>query len=154
MQKYEKIIVAAIVAVGLLMLGLCIKGGIDNFTNKDRRVTVKGLSEREVDADKVTWTMSVQVAGDDLVPLFNELNTKMDAIQQFLKEKGIKGKGEVTVNTYDVTDNLANAWGNNRNVYSCLVLPRLPTYIFRPPMSRILDGSNAAKSTYARQVYV
>ena len=54
MQKYEKIIVAAIMAVGLLMLGLCIKGGIDNFTNKDRRVTVKGLSEREVDADKVT----------------------------------------------------------------------------------------------------
>ncbi len=101
MQKYEKIIVAAIVAVGLLMLGLCIKGGIDNFTNKDRRVTVKGLSEREVDADKVTWTMSVQVAGDDLVPLFNELNTKMDAIQQFLKEKGIKGKGEVTVKSKD-----------------------------------------------------
>ncbi|MBQ2535821.1 MAG: SIMPL domain-containing protein [Bacteroidaceae bacterium] len=117
MQKYEKIIVAAIVAVGLLMLGLCIKGGIDNFTNKDRRVTVKGLSEREVDADKVTWTMSVQVAGDDLVPLFNELNTKMDAIQQFLKEKGIKGKGDVTVNTYDVTDNLANAWGGNQPRY-------------------------------------
>ena len=37
MQKYEKVIVAAILAVGLLMLGLCIKGGIDNFTNKDRQ---------------------------------------------------------------------------------------------------------------------
>ena len=94
MEKYEKIIVAAIVAVGLLMLGLCIKSGIDNFTNKDRRVTVKGLAEKEVDADKVTWTMSVQVAGDELKPLFSALNTKMDAIQQFLKEKGIKGKGE------------------------------------------------------------
>ena len=117
MQKYEKIIVAVIVAVGLLMLGLCIKGGIDNFTNKDRRVTVKGLSEREVDADKVTWTMSVQVVGDELQPLFGELNQKMDAIQQFLKEKGIKGKGEVTVNTYDVTDNLANAWGGNQPRY-------------------------------------
>ena len=47
MQKYEKIIVAAIVAVGLLMLGLCIKGGIDNFTTKksqhffSRKIEVK-----------------------------------------------------------------------------------------------------------------
>ncbi len=117
MEKYQKVISAAIIAVGLIVLGLCLKGGIDNFTNKDRRVTVKGLSEREVDADKVTWTMSVQVAGDDLQPLFGELNVKMDAIQQFLKEKGIKGKGEVTVNTYDVTDNLANAWGGNQPRY-------------------------------------
>ena len=51
MEKYEKIIVAGIVAVGLLMLGLCIKAGIDNFTNKDRRVTVKGLAEKVVEAD-------------------------------------------------------------------------------------------------------
>ena len=60
MEKYEKIIVAAIVAFGLLLLGLCLKGGIDNFTNKDRRVTVKGLAEKEVDADKVVWTLRLQ----------------------------------------------------------------------------------------------
>jgi hypothetical protein len=117
MQKYEKIIVAAIVAVGLLMLGLCIKSGIDNFTNKDRRVTVKGLAEREVDADKVTWTMSVQVSGDELKPLFTSINTKVDAIQAFLKENGIKGKATVSLATYNVNDNLANAWGNNRPLY-------------------------------------
>ena len=117
MQKYEKIIVAAIVAVGLLMLGLCIKGGIDNFTNKDRRVTVKGLAEREVDADKVTWTMSVQVSGDELKPLFSRINTKVAAIQAFLQEKGIKGKGTVSLATYNVNDNMANVWGNNRPLY-------------------------------------
>lgn len=117
MEKYQKVISAAIVAVGLMVLGLCLKGGIDNFTNKDRRVTVKGLAEKEVDADKVTWTMSVQLAGDDLMSLFNGLNAKMDAIQQFLNEKGIKGKGEITVNPYDVTDNLANAWGGNQPRY-------------------------------------
>ena len=64
MQKYEKLVAAAILAVGLSVLGLCIKGGIDNFTNNDRRVTVKGLSEREVDADKVQWTMTLQESGD------------------------------------------------------------------------------------------
>lgn len=157
MQKYEKIIVAAIVAVGLLMLGLCIKGGIDNFTNKDRRVTVKGLAEREVDADKVTWTMSVQVAGDDLKPLFSVLNTKIDAIQQFLKEKGIKGKGEVTVNTYDVTDNLANAWGGNQPRYhytarrSLKVVSKDTQFIsqLRQKVDELIDRNVILDSDYA-----
>ena len=66
MEKYGKVIQAAILAVGLLLLGLCIKSGIDNFTNKDRRVTVKGLAEKVVDADKVTWNLSVTYVGDDL----------------------------------------------------------------------------------------
>ncbi|MDE7118444.1 MAG: SIMPL domain-containing protein [Bacteroidaceae bacterium] len=117
MQKYEKVVAAAIVAVGLSVLGLCIKGGIDNFTNKDRRVTVKGLAEKEVDADKVTWRMSLQESGDELKPLFSRLNAQVEVIQQFLKDKGIKGKGTVTVSTFNVTDNLANAWGNNQPRY-------------------------------------
>lgn len=117
MQKYEKVIAAAVVAVGLSVLGLCIKSGIDNFTNKDRRVTVKGLAEREVDADKVTWRMSLQESGDELKPLFNRLNTQVEIIQKFLKDKGAKDKGTVTVSTFNVIDNLANAWGNNQPRY-------------------------------------
>ena len=45
---------STIIALALIVLGLCIKSGIDNFTDKDRRVTVKGLSEIEVEADHVT----------------------------------------------------------------------------------------------------
>ncbi len=117
MKKYEKIIVAAIVAIGLLMLGLCIKGGIDNFTNKDRRVTVKGLAEKEVDADKVVWTMRLQDSDNELKPIFGRLNEKVAIIQDFLKEKGLEDKGTVAVSTFDVTDNLANVWGDNRPLY-------------------------------------
>ena len=39
---------AAIIAVGLLLLGIMVKGGINNFVNKDRVVSVKGLAEMEV----------------------------------------------------------------------------------------------------------
>ena len=44
----EAAIIAAGVVVGMLALGFSLKAGIDNFTNKDRRVTVKGLAEQEV----------------------------------------------------------------------------------------------------------
>jgi hypothetical protein len=161
MQKYEKIIVAAIVAVGLLMLGLCIKGGIDNFTNKDRRVTVKGLAEREVDADKVTWTMSVQASGDELKPLFDVINTKVEIIQDFLKENGIEGKGEVTLVTYDVNDNLANAWGDNKPRYhytvgrSLHITSKDTKFIskLRQKVDELIDRDVILESDYAEYEY-
>lgn len=53
MGKNERIIQSAILAVSIVVLGLSIKAGIDNYAEKDRTVTVKGLAE-EVAADKVT----------------------------------------------------------------------------------------------------
>lgn len=114
---WGSVLLAASIAFGLLALGICIKGGIDNFANKDRKVKVKGLAERQVDADKVTWTMHLQEAGDDLKPIFASLNTKVASLQAFLKEKGIEGKGTVSASSANVDDNMANAWGNNRPLF-------------------------------------
>ena len=114
---WGSVLLAASIAFGLLALGICIKGGIDNFANKDRKVKVKGLAERQVDADKVTWTMHLQEAGDDLKPIFASLNAKVVSLQAFLKEKGIEGKGTVSASSANVDDNMANAWGNNRPLF-------------------------------------
>ena len=54
MTSNKSIWCAALIAFSIVVLGFCIKGGIDNFANKDRKVAVKGLAEKEVDADKVT----------------------------------------------------------------------------------------------------
>lgn len=117
MEKYSKIIQAAIIAVGLLMLGLCIKGGFDNFTNKDRRVTVKGLAEKVVDADKVSWNMSVGTTGNDLNAIFGVLNQRIEIIQQYLKENKLDGKATITVNSFSITDNDANVWNERKPTY-------------------------------------
>ncbi len=54
-MKNSRIYEAVVISIGIIVLGLCIRWGIDDFANKDRKVTVKGLAEREVEADKVTW---------------------------------------------------------------------------------------------------
>ena len=41
---------AAVIAASIAFLGMCIKAGIDDFADKDRNVTVKGLAEKEVEA--------------------------------------------------------------------------------------------------------
>ena len=46
MKENNRIIAAAIIAVGIVCLGWFVKTGIDNFVNKDRHVTVKGLLTR------------------------------------------------------------------------------------------------------------
>ena len=111
MEKYGKLLQAAIIALGLLLLGLCIKGGFDNFTNKDRRVTVKGLSEREVDANKVTWTITLAASGNEMKSVIAYVNTKVDGVKKFLKEKGLDGKATITVESPNVTDNYSNYYG-------------------------------------------
>ena len=55
---------ATLLAVGLLLLGLCVKGGLDGITNNARTVTVRGLSEREVMANKVTWPIVCKEVGN------------------------------------------------------------------------------------------
>ena len=77
-MKENRIIASALIALGIVMLGLFIKGGIDNFANKDRKVTVKGLAEREVPADKVTWSIGTKVTGNDLPLLYENINNSID----------------------------------------------------------------------------
>ena len=71
MKEKEKIISAAIIAIGIVVLGMFLKAGIDNFTEKDRKVTVKGLAETEVKADKITWPIVSKELGNDLPELYN-----------------------------------------------------------------------------------
>ena len=112
----SNIISAAIVAFGLLLLGLCMKGGMDNFTEKDRKVTVKGLAEREVKADKVTWPIVSKELGNDLPELYQRIETKQRTIKQFLLQNGVK-ESEISVDAPKVIDMSAEQYSSNQSPY-------------------------------------
>lgn len=112
----EKIISAAIIAVGIIVLGLCIKGGFDNFTNKDRKVTVKGLAEKEVKADKVTWPIVSKELGNDLPELYMRIGQKQRTIKNFLLANGIK-ESEISINAPKVIDLSAEQYSDNNRPY-------------------------------------
>lgn len=61
---------------GLLLLGIMVKGGINNFVNKDRVVSVKGLAEMEVPADKVVWPLVYKDIGNDPALLYANMEKK------------------------------------------------------------------------------
>lgn len=113
---FQKFYPATILAIAVVILGLCLKGGIDNFTNKDRRVTVKGLSEVEVNADKVTWPILTQELGNNLPDLYDKMGQTQEAIKKYLLSNGIKDS-EIQMNAPTVIDMSANQYSENRSPY-------------------------------------
>ena len=119
-MKDIRLMAAAMIAVGIICLGWFVKAGIDDFANKDRHVTVKGLAEREVPADKVTWSIGTKVTGNDLPMLYESINMQTDKIKRFLKQNGLDEK-EITVNPPTINDLEAREWGENNKSFRYIV---------------------------------
>mgnify|MGYP000444051068 FL=1 len=111
-----RIVEATLLALSIVVLGLCIKWGIDDFVDKDRKVTVKGLAEKEVDADKVTWPILSKELGNNLPDLYDKIDQTQGKIKNFLLENGIK-ESEINVNAPVVIDLNAERYINNQSQY-------------------------------------
>ena len=111
-----RIIPAALIALGIVLLGLFIKWGIDDFANKDRKVSVKGLAEKEVEADKVTWPILSKELGNDLPELYNRIAVTQNVIKRFLVQHGIKDS-EIAINAPHVIDLNADQYSDNKKQY-------------------------------------
>ena len=119
-MKNNRIYEAAIMAIAIVVLGLCIKWGIDDFANKDRKVTVKGLAEKEVEADKVTWPILSKEMVNNLPELYNLIAVKQAKIKKFLVDAGIK-ETEISVNASKVIDMNADQYSNNTRPYRYII---------------------------------
>jgi hypothetical protein len=102
---------AAIIAVGLIVLGGCICSGLRSLAERDRTVTVKGLAEMEVPANKVTWPLMYKLVGNDLNALYTDINRTNSAITAFLTGKGIEAEA-ISINAPEIIDLQAERWNN------------------------------------------
>ena len=118
---------ATIIAVGLVVLGWFVKCGINNFANKDRQVTVKGLAEREVQADQVTWSISTTEMGDDLPALYQRISQQAEKIKAFMVKNGLDAN-EITINPPSVNDLEANQWSENRKPFRYMASTTVTVY--------------------------
>ena len=120
-MKEKNIIPAALVALGIVLLGWFIKSGISDIANKDRKVNVKGLAEQEVEADKVTWPIVSKEMGNNLPELYDKIGATQAKIKSFLQRNGIKDD-ELTVNAPQVVDLQAEQYNNNFKPYRYIIL--------------------------------
>lgn len=116
MEKYKLPLTGALIAIGIFLGGLSIANSIIKTQEMSRVVNVKGLSVREVPADKVIWPITYKEIGNNLTDLYNTLNTKNDIIITFLKENGID-ESEIIVAAPEIVDLQAERYGNQNYAY-------------------------------------
>lgn len=104
---------AVILAAGLFLLGWCIDCGITRLAEKDRHVSVRGLAEREVQADRVIWPLVYKTVGTDLTPLYEDLSRANANIVAYLQKNGID-KDEISVGAPQIVDRWADNYSTER----------------------------------------
>lgn len=98
---------ALILAIGIFFGCRAIKQGIVQFKEMDRTVTAKGLSEKEVKADKATWPLKFKELGNDPAELYGQIEKDNAVILEFLKSNGLTDE-EISLAPPTLVDQQAN----------------------------------------------
>lgn len=113
-MKY-RILSSVLLALAIVVSGFALRSGIVTFKDRDRQVSVKGLAEREVKADKVTWPLVYKEMGNDPTAMYDALEHKNAAIVRFLKAGGVTD-AEISINPPAITDRQANDYADNSQI--------------------------------------
>ena len=105
----EAIILGAFLCIGLIVPGYLISSSIIRIKSLDRTVTVKGLSEREVPANRAIWPIKFSEADNDLSHLYSVLQQKTELIVAFLKKNGFEDN-EISILAPAILDRQAQGY--------------------------------------------
>lgn len=105
-----------LLCIGLIVLGIFIRYGLTHLNDSHRTVTVRGLCEKEVKANKVTWPIVSKEVGNYLPSIFANVENTNARILEFLKSNGIE-ESEISVNPPSVIDLQADRYSYNQNPY-------------------------------------
>ncbi len=110
--KQGRALEAAILAVGLIATGAIVCCGLVRVKEMDHIVSVKGLAEREVKADKVVWPLIYKEIGNDPSAMYTQLEQKNRQVVEFLKSGGIT-EAEISINPPTVSDRQADNYSGD-----------------------------------------
>ncbi len=105
---------AAVLALGLVVGGWFVGNGFLE-SRRDRFVTVKGLSERDVEADLALWPFRIVATADDLGAAQSEIERSTARVLDFLARHGVDTTGAEPEGV-EVTDRLAERYGEGAAV--------------------------------------
>ena len=104
-----KVVVAIILGISLILSASLLKEGLTGLKTSDRYVTVKGVAEREVQADLALWPIRFVATGNTLEQAQERARSSREAIYAFVELQAID-KNAVELQRLDVTDTRANPY--------------------------------------------
>ncbi len=96
---------ALFISIALVLASIILAFGITRMHSKSNYVTVKGLSEREVMADRAWWSLNSQINAGSTDELTRQLQNLEQNIRSFLSKQGFTEDeiGNPNVNVYQNT---------------------------------------------------
>jgi len=118
LDEKQTIIVSATIIGVCLLIGLAIGGyyigkGGARFKSEVRTVTVKGLVEKEVKADKAVWSLSFRRASENLKDAHARITADKELTVSFLKNQGFKEE-EINLQPLKIVDKLARDYDSGQ----------------------------------------
>jgi hypothetical protein len=100
---------AALLAIGMIGAGYLGGKGFAEGRLGDRSVTVKGVAEREVEADLAIWNLQFTAGGNDLAAVQRTIDGNVELTLAFLERNGIP-RNLVSMAGLRVVDAAANTY--------------------------------------------
>ncbi|MBQ6082106.1 MAG: SIMPL domain-containing protein [Bacteroidales bacterium] len=120
MENKGNFLAGLAIMVGLICVALSIPKAVNVLNSSKRTVSVRGLCEKEVPADKVIWPLQYSIAGDDLTALYAKMESNNADIKAFLKAGGID-ETEITTSKPDISDLFTQEYGGNNRRFRYVV---------------------------------
>ncbi len=107
---------ALVLAIAILGLGAFLYCAMMHTKDRDRVVTVKGLSEREVKADFVIWPIVYKEVGNDLSAIHDAVQAKNTTLAKFLQDNGVEAS-EISWSAPEIEDVQGERYGDNKRQF-------------------------------------
>ncbi|NKI35343.1 SIMPL domain-containing protein [Wenzhouxiangella sp. XN79A] len=102
-----------LLALGLVLASLFLADAVRDFSVRDRYVEVKGLAEREVQADLAIWPITYSLSAETLEALRARMDRTDESVIAYLKLNGFEDR-EIRRTPPQVTDRWLNSFDNQR----------------------------------------
>lgn len=97
------------IGISIVMAAVILAVGLANIITPERSVSVRGLAEREVDADLAVWNMSFSMGENSLESMQRSILEKTEVIKKYLIKHGLE-ESDFTVKPAAITDNSLNSY--------------------------------------------
>ena len=105
-----------VLAIAILGLGAFLYCAMMHTKDRERIVSVKGLSDRVVKADFVIWPIVYKELGNDLSAIYETVQTKNATLEKFLRDNGID-ESEISRSSTDIVDAQSELYNNDRRAF-------------------------------------
>lgn len=108
-MKKNVLVLALTCCATVIISSLIISGGLSKIVHENRTVSVRGLAEKEVDADMAVWRLSFSLGDNDLISLQKGIVAKTQIVTQFLEAHGLNSE-DYSVLSPEINDTTVNVY--------------------------------------------